>query len=37
MAEARKYPAPQGNPETKPFWDAAAAGQVPDQALHRLR
>jgi len=27
MAEARKYPAPQGNPETKPFWDAAAAGK----------
>ena len=28
MAEARtKYPAPQGNPETKPFWDAAAQGK----------
>ena len=24
--EARKIPAPQGNPETKPFWDAAQAG-----------
>jgi uncharacterized OB-fold protein len=27
MAEAKKYPAPQGNPETKPFWDAAAQGK----------
>jgi uncharacterized OB-fold protein len=27
MAEARKYPAPLGNPETKPFWEAAAAGK----------
>jgi len=33
MAEAqaaptvRKIPAPQGNPETKPFWDAAAEGR----------
>ena len=25
--EAKKYPAPQGNPETKPFWDAAAQGK----------
>ena len=23
----KKYPAPQGNPETKPFWDAAANGK----------
>ena len=37
MAEAKKYPAPQGNPETAPFWEARQAGQVPDQALHRLR
>ena len=22
-----KYPAPQGNPETKPFWDAAGEGK----------
>jgi hypothetical protein len=25
---ARKIPAPAINPETKPFWDAAAAGQL---------
>jgi uncharacterized OB-fold protein len=24
----RKLPAPQPNPETKPFWDAAAAGKL---------
>jgi uncharacterized OB-fold protein len=23
-----KYPAPQGNPETKQFWDAAASGRL---------
>lgn len=31
MAEAsttRKIPAPQGNPETKPFWDAAREGRL---------
>ncbi len=28
MAEERKIPAPQVNPETKPFWDAAAAGRL---------
>ena len=29
MAEAKvKYPAPQGNPETKPFWDAAGEGKL---------
>ena len=27
MAEAKKYPAPQGNPETAPFWEAAKAGK----------
>jgi uncharacterized OB-fold protein len=27
MADAKKYPIPQGNPETKPFWDAAALGK----------
>ncbi len=27
MAEAKKYPAPQGNPETQPFWDAAKQGK----------
>ena len=27
MTEARKYPAPVTNPETKPFWDAAALGK----------
>jgi uncharacterized protein len=28
MDKPVKYPAPQGNPETKPFWDAAAAGKL---------
>jgi uncharacterized protein len=28
MSGAVKYPAPQGNPETKPFWDAAAEGKL---------
>ena len=27
MAEAKKYPTPQGNPETAPFWDAAKQGK----------
>jgi uncharacterized protein len=27
MAEAKKYPAPQGNPETAPFWEAARQGK----------
>ena len=27
MSETQKYPAPQGNAETKPFWDAAAQGK----------
>ena len=27
MTEAKKYPAPVTNPETKPFWDAAAQGK----------
>ena len=27
MTEAKKYPAPQGNPETPPFWDAARQGK----------
>ena len=27
MAEAKKYPAPQGNPETAPFWEAAEQGK----------
>ena len=27
MAEAKKYPTPVTNPETKPFWDAAAQGK----------
>ncbi len=25
--QTRKIPTPQGNPETKPFWDAAAEGR----------
>ena len=27
MAEAKKYPTPQGNPETAPFWEAAKQGK----------
>jgi uncharacterized protein len=27
MSEAKKYPAPVTNPETKTFWDAAAQGK----------
>ncbi len=27
MAEPKKYPAPQGNPETAPFWEAARQGK----------
>src|SRR5260370_6700088 len=27
MADKPKSPTPQGNPETKPFWDAAAQGK----------
>jgi uncharacterized protein len=27
MSEAKKYPAPVTNPESKPFWDAAAQGK----------
>ncbi len=27
MSTAKNYPAPQGNPETQPFWDAAAQGK----------
>ena len=27
MAEPKKYPTPQGNAETKPFWEAAAQGK----------
>jgi uncharacterized OB-fold protein len=27
MAAAKKYPTPVTNPETKPFWDAAALGK----------
>ena len=27
MTEAKKYPAPQGNPETAPFWEAAKQGK----------
>ena len=26
--EARKYPPPPANPETRPFWDAAAQGKL---------
>ena len=28
MADKPKYPTPQGNPETKPFWDAAIQGKL---------
>ena len=28
MASERKLPAPQPNPETQPYWDAAAAGRL---------
>jgi uncharacterized OB-fold protein len=28
MAADKKYPAPLGNPESKPFWDATAAGRL---------
>ena len=28
MSEARKYPTPATNPETKPFWDAAKRGEL---------
>jgi uncharacterized protein len=28
MADAKKYPAPQGNPETAAFWDAARQGRL---------
>ena len=28
MSETKKYPAPVTNPETKPFWDAAAQGKL---------
>src|SRR6266849_6985913 len=27
-APERKFPAPEANPETKPFWDAAAEGRL---------
>ena len=27
MAEAKKYPTPQGNPETAEFWEAAKQGK----------
>ena len=27
MADAKKYPPPQGNPETAPFWEAATQGK----------
>ncbi|HWW46683.1 MAG TPA: Zn-ribbon domain-containing OB-fold protein [Xanthobacteraceae bacterium] len=27
MTDKAKYPAPQGNPETQPFWDAAREGR----------
>jgi uncharacterized OB-fold protein len=27
MSETKKYPAPQGNPESQPFWDAAKEGR----------
>ena len=27
-AQERKIPAPESNPETKPFWDAAAEGRL---------
>ncbi len=27
-AQERKIPAPEANPETKPFWDAAAEGRL---------
>ena len=30
----RTIPAPPVNPETQPFWDAAAAGQAADQEVH---
>lgn len=28
MSEPKKYPAPQINPETQPFWDAAKQGRL---------
>jgi uncharacterized OB-fold protein len=28
MSEAENYPSPQGNPETKPFWEGAAQGKL---------
>jgi uncharacterized OB-fold protein len=28
MTSPVKYPAPQGNPETKPFWEAAGEGRL---------
>src|SRR6185312_6707013 len=28
MAEAKKYPKPEGNPETAPFWEAAKQGKL---------
>ena len=37
MSPERKIPGPPVNPETKPFWDAAAAGKLLAQALHRVR
>ena len=27
MADAKKYPTPQGNPESAPFWEAAKQGK----------
>ncbi len=27
MTEPKKYPTPQGNPETAPFWEAARQGK----------
>ena len=27
-AQERKIPAPEANPETRPFWEAAAAGRL---------
>ena len=39
MTEPKKYPAPQQNPETKPFWDAAAQGKLlaPAKSLEEMQ
>ena len=35
--ERAKIPAPTLNPETAPFWEAAAKGKLLVKTLHRLR